>query len=95
MWEMQVRSQDREDTPEKEMTAVFLPGKSHGQKSLEGLQSMGSAKELDMTQQLNNNCIAQGTLLYNNSVIIHVGKVSEKEKYVYMYNWITLLYTWN
>ena len=47
---------------------------------------MGSAKELDMTQQLNNNCIAQGTLLYNNSVIIHVGKVSEKEKYVYMYN---------
>ena len=33
-------------------TPVFLPGKSHGQRSLAGY---GIAKEVDMIQQLNNN----------------------------------------
>jgi len=34
-----------------EPTPVFLPGKSHGQRSLEGYSSWGS-KESDMTEQL-------------------------------------------
>ena len=35
-----------EDPLEKKMatTLVFLPGKTHGQRSLEGIQSMGSQK---------------------------------------------------
>ena len=37
--ETQVGSLGWEDPMEKEMS-VFLPGKSHGQKSLEGLQCM-------------------------------------------------------
>ena len=32
-----------------DLTPVFLPGKSHGQRSLAGLQSMGLLKELDRT----------------------------------------------
>ena len=35
-------------------TPVFLPGKSHGQKSLAGYSPWGH-KESDMTEQLNNN----------------------------------------
>ena len=35
-------------------TPVFLPGKSHGQRSLVGYSQWGY-KELDMTEQLNNN----------------------------------------
>ena len=39
-------------------TPVFLPGKSHGQRSLEGY-SPWALKELDTTEQLNNdNCIS-------------------------------------
>ena len=41
--ETQVGSLGWEDPMEKEMS-VFLPGKSHGQKSLEGLQCMGVAE---------------------------------------------------
>ena len=37
-------------------TPVFLPGKSHGQKSLEGY-SPWDRKELDMTYQVSNNMI--------------------------------------
>ena len=56
MQETQVQSLGREYLLEKEMatTPVLLPGKSHGQRSLRGLQSMGS-QELDVTSQLNNN----------------------------------------
>ena len=39
-------------------TPVFLPGKSHGQKSLMGYNPLGG-KELDMTEQLNNNSITK------------------------------------
>ena len=35
-------------------TPVFLPGKSHGQRSLAGYSPWG-LKELDMTEQPNNN----------------------------------------
>ena len=44
MWETRVRSLGREDPLEKEMaihSSTLLPGKSHGQRSLVGLQSMG------------------------------------------------------
>ena len=52
MQETQVRSLAQEDPPEEEMTAtpVFLPGKSHGQKSEAGYSPRGH-KELDMTER--------------------------------------------
>ena len=48
MWEIQVQSLGWEDPLEKEMTTtpVFLPGKSHGQRSLVGYTPWGS-KESD------------------------------------------------
>ena len=53
MWETQVRSLSQEDCLEKGMqpTPVFLPGESHGQRSLEGYSPWGH-KESDMTEQL-------------------------------------------
>ena len=44
--ETQVRSLDQEDPLEKEMapTPVFLPGRSHGERSLEGCGPIGSEK---------------------------------------------------
>ena len=50
---MQVQSLGQEDPLEEEMapTPVFLPGKSPGQRSLEGYSLWGS-KELDTTEQL-------------------------------------------
>ena len=43
MQEMQIQSLGWEDPLEKEMTthSIFLPGESHGQRSLGGLPSMG------------------------------------------------------
>ena len=51
MQETQVQSLDQEAPLEEEMrtTPVFLPGKSHGQRSLAG-HSPWSHKELDMIQ---------------------------------------------
>ena len=46
MQETQVQSPGWVDPLEKEMaTPVFLPGKSHGQRSLGGLQSIGLQKK--------------------------------------------------
>ena len=44
--ETQVRSLDQEDPLEKEMapTPVFLPGRSHGERGLEGCGPIGSEK---------------------------------------------------
>ena len=39
-----------------EPTAVFLPGESHGQKSLVGYSPWGH-KELDMTERLTRSCL--------------------------------------
>ena len=54
---MQVRSLDQEDPWEESMatTPVFLPEKSHGQRSLEGYSPKGH-KESDKTEQL-NTCV--------------------------------------
>ena len=51
--EMWVRFLGQEDTLEEDMqsTPVFLPGESHGQRSLEGYSSWGH-KELDTAEQL-------------------------------------------
>ena len=51
--ETQVRSLDQEDPLKKEMAthSVFLPGKSHGWRSLAGY-SPGGRKELDTTERL-------------------------------------------
>ena len=55
MQETQVQSLFQEDPLEKGMaTPVFLPGKSHGQRSLVGY-SPWCPKESDTTEQLNNN----------------------------------------
>ena len=45
-----------EDPLEKELATIpiFLPGKSHGQKSLMGYSPWGR-NESEMTKQLNNN----------------------------------------
>ena len=50
---MQILSLDREDPLEKEMvtTPVFLPGESHGQRSLVGYSPRGH-RELDTTERL-------------------------------------------
>ena len=59
MQERQVRSLGQEYPLEKGMaspriTPGFLPGKSHGQRSLAGCNPWGH-KELDANYQLNNN----------------------------------------
>ena len=56
MKETWIWSLGQEDPLENEIqpTSVFLPGKSHGQRSLAGYSLWGH-KELDMTEQLNNN----------------------------------------
>ena len=53
MWETRVQSLGQEDPLEKEWqpTPVFLPGKSHGPRSLAGYSPWGH-KESDMTEQL-------------------------------------------
>jgi len=53
MWETWLPSLGWEDPLEKEMAtnSVFWPGKSHGQRSLEGYSPWG-CKESDMTEQL-------------------------------------------
>ena len=53
MQETRVRSLGWEDALEKEMAAtpVFLPGKSHGSRSLVGYRPWGR-KELDTTERL-------------------------------------------
>jgi len=55
MQETRVRSLGQEDLLEKEWqpTPVFLPGESHGQRSVAGYR-----KELDMTEQLNHQKIS-------------------------------------
>ena len=54
MQETRGQSPGREDSLEKKMatTPVFLPGESHGQRSLAGYSPWG-CKELDTTQRLN------------------------------------------
>ena len=65
MQETQVRSLSGEDSLEKEManTPVFLPVKSHGQKSL-GVYSPSGRKESDMTEQLSIQalCVAKDSI---------------------------------
>ena len=53
MQETGVLSQGQEDPPESEWlpTPVFLPGESHGQRSLVGYSPWGH-KELDTTERL-------------------------------------------
>ena len=57
MWEAWVPSLDQEDLEEgMQPTPVFLPGESHGQKSLADYSPWGR-KELDTTEQLNTHTI--------------------------------------
>ena len=60
MW---VQSLDLKDSLEKEMATlpVFLPGESHGQKSLAGCSPWGH-KELDRTEATQHACM--DTVLY-------------------------------
>ena len=58
MKETEVPSLGQEDPLEKEMqpTPVFLPGESHGQKSLAGYSPWG-CKGSDTSEQLKNNML--------------------------------------
>ena len=57
-----VQSLDQEDPLEKEMAthSSIMPEESHGQRSLVGYSPWGR-KELDTTEQLNNNSAAAKT----------------------------------
>ena len=67
------------------LSSVFLPGESHGQKSLLGYGPQGQ-KELDTTEATQYACM-HATYIYNiyvqmlgnNSIYIHISK---KEKYI-------------
>ena len=61
--ETPVRSLGREDPLERKwrLTPVFLPGKSHGRRSLEGYSPRGH-KELDTTERLNTHTQLVGDL---------------------------------
>ena len=51
-----------------EPTPVFLPGESHGQKSLEGYSPWGH-KELDVTERLTRPCLyCSGTLVARSTI---------------------------
>ena len=52
---------------EWQLTPVFLPGKSHGQRSLVGYSPWGR-RGSDMTEQLNNNPVQAAEQLNNNPV---------------------------
>ena len=65
MWETWVRYLGQEDPLEKGMASpVFLPGESHGQRSLVGHSPWGH-KESDMTEQLRLTY-----MLYNRSLLV-------------------------
>ena len=70
------RSQDREDREDREdllekETSVFLPGKSHSQRSLMGYSPWGH-KELDTSEWLNNNKYINGIELRIKKYILHL-----------------------
>ena len=58
-WEIQVRSLGQDDPLQEGMhpTPVFLPGESHGQRSLEGYCPWGR-KESDTTKVTENSTIS-------------------------------------
>ena len=66
---MRVQSLSREDPCRKKWqpTPVFLPGESHGQRSLEGYSSWGG-NELDMTEGLNNKKPGIGSIPGNEDI---------------------------
>ena len=56
---------------------MFLPGKSHGQRYLVGYRPWG-CKELDMTEQLNNNSVFTVRLAF---VLFFFVNSSSKQRY--------------
>ena len=71
-------------------TPVFLPGKSHGQRSLAGFSPWGCKRvrcDLETKQQnQNEKTICKRIYLYL-SIYLSIS--------IYLSNWFTLLYTWN
>ena len=67
-------------------TEVFLPGKSHGQRSLVGYSPWG-LKESDMTEQLNNNSVTM--LLFLWFILAHNGINSKYLHWNYIWMWLT------
>ena len=57
MQEMQIWSLGQEDPLEEEeqLTLVFLPGETHGQRNLVGYIVPGGHKQLDMTDRLSTH----------------------------------------
>ena len=58
---------------------VFLPGKSHGQRRLAGLHSLGS-QESDRTERLNNNNETEQTQNNFRDKIIKIGYYKQWKK---------------
>ena len=75
MQETQFRSMSQEDSLEEEMAthSNILPGKSHGQRSLVGLQSMGSQK----SRSLLSNWTTTATRLWTGHYFGHLKWSSE------------------
>ena len=76
MRETRVRSLGREDLLEKEMvtTPVFLPGKSHGQRSLVGYCPWGR-KESDTTEPLHHHHHCNSPARPSGSKLLIVGRI--------------------
>ena len=88
MQEMQVQSLDQILWKRKrQVTEVFLPGKSHGQRSLASYSPQGS-QESDMTQGLNNNKSLLVVLTANN----HLYQITEgRAEIIYIFSSKTII----
>ena len=71
--ETQIQSLDWEDPLEKEMqpTPLFLPEKSHGQRSLVGYSSKGQ-KESDTTERLSTQMQSLNFLIFKMELIVEM-----------------------
>ena len=71
--ETQFQSLDWEDPLEKEMqpTPLFLPEKSHGQRSLVGYSSKGQ-KESDTTERLSTQMQSLNFLIFKMELIVEM-----------------------
>ena len=95
MQETQVRSWGQEDPLEKEMAthSSILAGEFHGQRSLTGyIQFMGSWK-IRHDWATNTFTFKQQGLTIAQGIIFNILWWITMEKNIYVYNWVSLLYS--
>ena len=87
MLEIQVQSLDRKDPLQEGVAtySIFLPGDSHGQRSLAGYSPWGR-KESDMTKQL--------TLTYSHHAVHQIPITYVKTGNLYLYSTSSLAGSW-